>query len=168
MIRYTLLQHLWKMHKQEGAELCQAQPAKHKLFGSNEAIFFGLNCWWLNCWIVGLLNCWIIDLLNCWMVKLWKCWIVELLNCWFVELLNCWSVEVLKGWSVKVLKCWNVEFLNGWIVKLLNCYIVEWLNCYTSITDIMSCVLWSEFGNKSTISAIKEQVPNPVNLLCTL
>ena len=25
--------------KQEGAELCQAQPAKHKVFGSNGAIF---------------------------------------------------------------------------------------------------------------------------------
>ena len=31
-------------NEQEGAELCQAQPAKHKLFGSNGAIFFGLNC----------------------------------------------------------------------------------------------------------------------------
>ena len=30
--------------KQEGAELCQAQPAKHKLFGFNRAIFFGLDC----------------------------------------------------------------------------------------------------------------------------
>ena len=30
--------------KQEGAELCQAQPAKHKVFGSNRAIFFVLNC----------------------------------------------------------------------------------------------------------------------------
>ena len=28
-----------KYTKQEGAELCQAQPAKHKLFGSNGAIF---------------------------------------------------------------------------------------------------------------------------------
>ena len=32
------------LQKQEGAELCQAQPAKHKVFGSNGAIFFGLNC----------------------------------------------------------------------------------------------------------------------------
>ena len=32
-----------KYVKQEGAELCQAQPTKHKLFGSNGAIFFGLN-----------------------------------------------------------------------------------------------------------------------------
>ena len=29
--------------KQEGAELGQAQPANHKVFGSNGAIF-GLNC----------------------------------------------------------------------------------------------------------------------------
>ena len=49
-----------KYLKQEEAELCQAQPAKHKFFGSNGAIF----CWFellmadlLNCWIVGLLNC---------------------------------------------------------------------------------------------------------------
>ena len=27
------------IHEQEVAELCQAQPAKHKLFGSNGAIF---------------------------------------------------------------------------------------------------------------------------------
>ena len=30
---------LGNIRKQEGAELCQAQPAKHKLFGSNGAIF---------------------------------------------------------------------------------------------------------------------------------
>ena len=29
---------LEKHQKQEGAELCQAQPAKHKLFGYNGAI----------------------------------------------------------------------------------------------------------------------------------
>ena len=29
-----------KRYKQEGAELCQAQPANHKLFGSSGAIFF--------------------------------------------------------------------------------------------------------------------------------
>ena len=55
--------------KQEGAELCQAQPAKHKLFGSNGAIFL----------------VWIVD---GWSVELMDCLIVELLNCWFVELLN--------------------------------------------------------------------------------
>ena len=38
--------------KQEGAELCQAQPAKHKLFGSNGAIFF-----WFELLMVVLLNC---------------------------------------------------------------------------------------------------------------
>ena len=32
-----------RKRKQDGAELCQAQPAKHTLFGSNGA-FFGLNC----------------------------------------------------------------------------------------------------------------------------
>ena len=32
------------LKKQEGAELCQAQPAKHKLFGSNGAISLGLHC----------------------------------------------------------------------------------------------------------------------------
>ena len=48
--------------KQEGAELCQAQPAEHKLFGSNGAIF------WFELLIVGyveLLNCWIVELLIC-------------------------------------------------------------------------------------------------------
>ena len=34
---YNLLQYYWK---QEVAELCQAQPSKHKLFGSNGAILF--------------------------------------------------------------------------------------------------------------------------------
>ena len=29
--------------KQEGAELCRAQPAKHKLFGSTGAISFGFE-----------------------------------------------------------------------------------------------------------------------------
>ena len=33
-----------KFEKQEGAKLCQAQPAQHKLFGFNGAIFFGVNC----------------------------------------------------------------------------------------------------------------------------
>ena len=37
---------------QEGAELCQAQPAKHKLFGFNGAIFF-----WFGLLMVILLNC---------------------------------------------------------------------------------------------------------------
>ena len=53
--------------KQEGAELCQAQPAKHKLFGSNGAIFFWFGLLMvvlLNCWIDGLLNCWFVELLN--------------------------------------------------------------------------------------------------------
>ena len=112
---------------QEEAELCQAQPAKHKLFGFNGAIFFGLNCWWLYCWIVELLVCWIVDLLNCWMIKLFECWIVELLSCWIVvvEALDCWIVEVLKCCIVALLKCWSVEVLNYWIIELL---IVELLN----------------------------------------
>ena len=38
--------------KQEGAELCQAQPAKHKVFGSNGAILF-----WFELLMVELLNC---------------------------------------------------------------------------------------------------------------
>ena len=63
------IKNLRKNWKQEGAELCQAQPAKHKLFGSNGAIFL----------------VWIVD---GWNVELLNCWIVELLNCWFVELLN--------------------------------------------------------------------------------
>ena len=46
--------------KQEGAELCQAQPAKHKLFGSNGAIFFLFELL-----IIGLLNCCIVELLKC-------------------------------------------------------------------------------------------------------
>ena len=37
--------------QQEGAELCQAQPAKHKLFGFNVAIF------WFGLLMVVLLNC---------------------------------------------------------------------------------------------------------------
>ena len=52
---------------QEGAELCQAQPAKHKLFGSNVAFF------WFDLLMA--------ELLNWQMVKLLKCWIVELLIC---------------------------------------------------------------------------------------
>ena len=32
------------LEKQEGAELCQAQPAKHLFFGFNGPISFGLNC----------------------------------------------------------------------------------------------------------------------------
>ena len=34
---------LGKYVKQEGAELCQAQPAKHKLLGPIE-LFFCMNC----------------------------------------------------------------------------------------------------------------------------
>ena len=40
-----------KVRKQEGAELCQAQSAKHKLFGSNGAFF------WFKSLKVELLNC---------------------------------------------------------------------------------------------------------------
>ena len=55
--------------KQEGAELCQAQPAKHKLFASNGAFILvwivdGRSVELLNCWIVELLDCWFIDLSN--------------------------------------------------------------------------------------------------------
>ena len=39
------------VNKQEGAELCQDQPAKHNVFGSNGAIF------WFELLIVLLLNC---------------------------------------------------------------------------------------------------------------
>ena len=49
------------MRKQEGAELCQAQPAKHKGFGSNGAIFL---VWIVDGWIVELLICWIVELMN--------------------------------------------------------------------------------------------------------
>ena len=45
--------------KQEGAELCQAQPAKHKLFGFYGAIFL------FELLMVVLLNCWIVELLIC-------------------------------------------------------------------------------------------------------
>ena len=45
--------------EQEGAELCQAQPAKHKLFGSNGAFF------WFEVLTVEMLNCWIAKLENC-------------------------------------------------------------------------------------------------------
>ena len=40
-----------KCCKQEGVELCQAQPAKHKLFGFNGAIF------WFELLLVVLMNC---------------------------------------------------------------------------------------------------------------
>ena len=63
--------------RQEGAELCKAQPAKHNVFGSNGAIFL---VWIVDGWIVELLKCWIVGLLNCWNV--------ELLNCWFIDFLN--------------------------------------------------------------------------------
>ena len=120
----------WSVMKQEGAELCQAQSAKHKLFGSNGAIFFGLNCWWLNCWIVELFICWTVELLNFWIVKLLNCWIVKLLNCWIVELLNRWIVELLKNGTVKLLNCWIVEWLNCGSVEMLNCWKMELLNCW--------------------------------------
>ena len=41
---------------QEGAELCQAQPVKHKVFGSNGAIFF-----WFDLLMVEVLNCLIVE-----------------------------------------------------------------------------------------------------------
>ena len=74
--------------KQEGAELCQAQPAKHKLFGSNGAIFFVL----------------IVD--GC---------IVELLNCWGVGFKSS-SLQVFRLSSVQVFKCLSVQALHCWIV----------------------------------------------------
>ena len=40
------------LFRTEGAYLCQAQPAKHKLFGSNGAIFFLFDLL-----MVVLLNC---------------------------------------------------------------------------------------------------------------
>ena len=42
-LKYSIIQQKSRT-KQDGAELCQAQPAKHKLFGSNVANFFCLNC----------------------------------------------------------------------------------------------------------------------------
>ena len=124
-VLYFLTLTVWS-EKQDGAELCQAQPAKHKLFGSNGAIFLvwivdGCIVELLNCWIVELLICWIVEWLNCWSVELLNCWVVELLNCWGVGLLDCWIVKLLNCWSVEVLKCWNVELLNCWMVELLNC-----------------------------------------------
>ena len=117
-----MIKFFWKSKKkkmrieQEEAELRQAQPAKHKLFRSNGAIFFGLDCWWLYCWIVGLLDCWIVEALDCWIVEFLNCWIVEVLKCWNVELLNCWMVELLN--------CWIIELLKNGTVKLLNCWII--------------------------------------------
>ena len=76
-----------------------------RFLGPMELFFLGLNCWWLNCWIIELLNCWIVDFLNCWMVKLLKCQILELLSCWIVELLKYWGIGLLNCWIVEVLKC---------------------------------------------------------------
>ena len=89
--------------KQEVAELCQAQPVKHKLFGSNGAIFWGV--WIVDGCIVELLNCWIVELLICWIVVWLNCWSVELLNFWIVELLNCWIVELLYYWIIEIWNC---------------------------------------------------------------
>ena len=108
--------------EQEGAELCQAQPAKHKVFGSNGAIFL---VWIVDGWIVELLNCWIAELLICWIVEWLNCWSVKFLNCWVVELLKCWGVGLLNCWIVELLNCWIVDLLNGWMVKLLKCQILE-------------------------------------------
>ena len=40
LVMLKILVNMKIYKKQEGAELCQAQPAKHKLFGSNGAFFF--------------------------------------------------------------------------------------------------------------------------------
>ena len=65
MLTHTQLANVKQQNKfkgkQEGAELCQAQPAKHKLFESNGAIFF----FWFELLMVVLLNCWIVELLIC-------------------------------------------------------------------------------------------------------
>ena len=56
-IEYNLKLKWWildvpeEKQNQEGAELCQAQPAKHKLFGFNAAISF------FELLMVVLLNC---------------------------------------------------------------------------------------------------------------
>ena len=94
-----------KVTNKRGLSCAKLSQQSTSFLGSMELFFFGLDCWWLYCWIVELLDCWIVDLLNCWMVKLLKCWIVELLNCWIVELLNYWKMELLN--------CWTVELLNG-------------------------------------------------------
>ena len=62
-----------------GLSCAKLSQQSTSFLGSME-LFFGLNCWWLYCWIVELLDFWIVELLNCWIIELLNCWIVDLLS----------------------------------------------------------------------------------------
>ena len=93
-----------------------SSASKAQAFWVQWSYFFGLNCWWLYCWIVELLDCWIVDLLNCWMVKLLKCQILELFSCWIVEFWKCWGVGLLNCWIVELLSDWLIDYLIDWLM----------------------------------------------------